>query len=467
MRGPIMFFAAFALAGLAATDAGAQGAGAPSAGGVQLPPITRTTLKNGLTVLVMPSKRLPLVDMRLVARAGAVNDPKGKEGVARLTAELLTQGAGERDAQQIAEAIDFVGGSLGASAGAEQLVVTCEVLKKDLALGLELFSDVIVHPAFPEEEFARKKDEALGAIASGNDDPGTVADRAMLPFVMGDHPLGHPALGWQETVEGLTRDDVLAFHRDRITPDRAILAVVGDVDPKAVGQAIEKAFGKWKKAGGKQAEMYAPLARTGGRTVRIIEKPEVTQTQVRMLCPAVARNHPDYYPIVVANTILGGGFTSRLIDEIRVNQGLTYSISSRFDMFRNAGVFRISTFTKNEQIRKIVDETLGVLSKLQNEGPTPEEVDKARRYITGQFPLGLQAPDALAAQIANVEFFELPPDYLSTFTAKVNAVTEEDVRRAIKSYVCVDDLRILVVSNPEVAKAALEGLGPIDVQAIR
>jgi len=243
--------------------------------------------------------------------------------------------------------------------------------------------------------------------------------------------------------------------------------VVGDVDPKAVVQAIEKAFGKWKKGGGKQTDAYPPIARAGGRAVRIVEKPEVTQTQVRMVCPAVARNHPDYYPIVVANTILGGGFTSRLIDEIRVNQGLTYSISSRFDMYRNAGVFRISTFTKNEQIRKIVDETLGVLSKLQNEGPTPEEVDKARRYITGQFPLGLQAPDALAAQIANVEFFELPPDYLSSFTARINAVTEEDVRRAVKSYVCVDDLKILVVSNPEVAKAALEGLGPIDVQAIR
>lgn len=467
MRGAMMVFAVFALAGLGATDAGAQGGAAPASGRVQLPPITRTTLKNGLTVLVMPSRRLPLVDMRLVARAGAVNDPKGKEGLARLTSELLTQGAGERDAQQIAEAIDFVGGSLGAVAASEQVVVMCEVLKKDFDLGLEMFRDVIVHPTFPEEEFARKKEEALGAIAAGMDDPGTVADRAMLPFVMGDSPLGHPAIGWQESVASLTRDDVVDYHKARITPDRSILAVVGDVDPKAVVQAIEKSFGKWKKAGGKATAAYGAIARTGGRTVRIIDKPEVTQTQVRMVCPAVARNHPDYYPILVANTILGGGFTSRLIDEIRVNQGLTYSISSRFDMYRNAGIFRISTFTKNETIRKIVDETLAVLAKLQTEGPSPEEVAKARRYITGQFPLGLQAPDALAAQIANVEFFELPSDYLETFTARINAVTEDDVRRAITSYMCVDDLKILVVSNPEVARAALEGLGPIDVQAIR
>lgn len=454
------------LAPAARAQGGTASTGAATTGRVHLPPVTRTTLKNGLTVLMMPSQRLPLVDFRLVVNAGSAQDPAGKEGLASLTSDLLTQGAGSRDAQRIAEDIEFVGGALAASAGSEQVVVTCEVLQKDFAIGLELFSDVIVRPTFPAEEFARKKDEASGAIAAGKDDPGTVADRAMLPFLMGTHPLGHPPIGWEQSVAGLTRDDVLAYHRDRITPDRAILAVVGDVDPKAALAAIEKAFKDWKKSGDKGSPAYGPLARTGGRALRIIRKPEVTQTQVRMACAAVPRNHPDFYPITVANTILGAGFTSRLVDELRVNQGLTYSIGSRFDMYKNTGTFRISTFTKNETIRKLIDETIGVVRTLQDKGPKPEEVDKAKNYITGQFPLGLQAPDALAAQIANVEFFGLPQDYLEGFAARINAVTEEDVRRAIKAYMCVDDLKILVVSNPEIARPALEGLGPVEEQEI-
>jgi zinc protease len=454
--------------GMAGMPGGARAQTAAPARRVQLPPVTRVTLDNGLVVLLMPNRRVPLVDFRLVANAGAVNDPAGKEGLASLTADLLTQGAGKRDAQQIAEEIEFVGGALGASAGAEQLVVTCEVLQKDFAIGLELFSDVIVRPTFPAAEFDRKKAEASGAIAAGKDDPATVADRALPAFVMGDHPLGHPALGWEATVAGLARDDVVAYHKSRIVPERSILAVVGDIDPKAALAAIEKAFKAWPKTGERAATTYEPLARGEGRRIRIIDKPEVTQTQVRFACPAVPRNHPDYYAIVVANTILGAGFTSRLVDEIRVNQGLTYSIHSRFDMYRLTGTFVVSSFTKNETIRKMVDEVLNVVRRIQQEGPTDDEVEKAKRYLTGQFPLGLQAPDALAAQIANVEFFGLPQDYLAGFAGRIEAVTPDDVRRASKSHVCADELKILLVSNPEVARTALAGLdGTIDVQEIR
>src|SRR5262245_19037324 len=177
------------------------------AGTLQLPPVTRLTVGNGLAVVIMPTPRLPLVDFRLLVRAGSVNDPAGKEGLASLTADLLTQGAGGRNAQQIAEDIAFVGGSLEASAGTEQLVVTCEVLKKDFDVGLELLRDVTVHPTFPAEEFARQQDEALGEIASQHDDPETVANLELGSFLLGSSPLAHPAIGWQKSVAALTRDD--------------------------------------------------------------------------------------------------------------------------------------------------------------------------------------------------------------------------------------------------------------------
>jgi zinc protease len=433
---------------------------------VKLPAYERTVLKNGLIVFVMPTARLPLVDFRLVARAGATNDPPGKEGLANLTAELLTQGAGERTAKQFAEDIAFVGGTLESSSGAEQTVLTCEVLRRNFDLGLELLRDAAVRPTFPAAELDRKREEALGEIASDRDDPSTVADHELLPFLMGKSPLGHAPVGHVASVKAITRDDVVAFHQQEITPDNAILAVVGDVDAKATLAAIETAFKDWKPSGKEHRVPYEPLARTGGRAVRIVSKPEVTQTQIRMACPGVPRNHPDYFPITVANTILGGGFTSRLVNEVRVVQGLTYGIGSGFRMYRNTGTFDVTTFTRNEQLRRCIDATLGVMKTLIEQGPGEDELAKAKRYLTGQFPLGLQAPDQLADQLVAIEFYGLDPKYVENYDANVNGVTMTDCRRALKSYFCTDDLRILVVSNPDSAKKALDGLGPIDVKEI-
>ncbi len=443
---------------------------APAAAGaapVRLPAPTRVTLDDGLTVLVLPSRRLPLVDFLLEVKTGSTDDPPGKEGLADLTAELLTQGAGPRSAHEIAEAIAFVGGTLDASAGPERVRISCEVLKKDFATGLELLRDVTTRPTFPADEFARKQGEALGDIATATDDPGEIAERELLPFLLGTHPLAHPVNGWAASVKALTRADVVDFHRRHFTPDQALLAVVGDVDPKAVIAALTTAFADWKAADEPRAPGYPPIAGAARREVLLIPRPEATQSQIRFACPSVARSHPDYFPILVTNTILGGGFTSRLVNEIRVAQGLTYSIDSEFRMQKNAGEYVIGTFTKNETLRKTIDATIAVVQKLKADGPTPEELDKAHQYLAGQYPLGLQSPDDLASRMLDVEFYGLPPDWLNTFTDRVNAVTLADCRRVLKSYFCTDDLKILVVTNPEVGKPALAGLGPLTTRSAR
>jgi zinc protease len=430
-------------------------------------PTTRTKLANGLNVIVVPTSRLPLVDFRLVARAGSVNDPAGKEGLASLTADLLTQGAGKRTAKQLADDIEFVGGSLNAFPGTEQMVVTCEVLKKDVPLGLELFRDVIVSPTFTQEDFDRKKDEALGQIASDKSEPSVIADNAMARWFWNDSPLGHPPIGWESSVRSLTREDVVRFHNGFLTPERSVLVVVGDVDAAALVASLKTAFAAWKPAGPPPTtDPYGPAAAIQGRSVRVINKPEATQTQIRMMCPSIPRNHPDWYALQVANTICGDGFTSRLVNSIRVEQGLTYSIASQFQQRRAAGAFRISTFTRNDQLRKCVDATLAVVKKLVDEGPTDAEMDKARNYLKGQYPLGLQAPDDLAGEIANLEFFGLPQDFIATYPQKIGAVTMADVKRVLKSYFCTEDLKILVVSNGDLAKKALDGVGALETKEI-
>jgi zinc protease len=451
---------------LAAALIAAPGLAGSPAGAAPAPP-TRAKLANGLNVIVVPTTRLPLVDFRLVARAGSVNDPAGKEGLASLTADLLTQGAGKRTAKQLADDIEFVGGSLSASPGTEQMVVTCEVLKKDLALGLELFRDVIVSPTFSKDDFDRKKEEALGQIASDKSEPSVIADNAMSRWFWPDSPLGHPPIGWESSVKSLTRDDVVKFHHGYLTPERSVLVIVGDVDAAAIVASLKTAFAQWKPAGpAPTTDPYGPAAAIQGRTVRIVNKPEATQTQIRMMCPSVPRNHPDWYALQVANTICGAGFTSRLVNSIRVEQGLTYSISSQFQQRRAAGAFRISTFTRNDQLRKCVDATLAEVKKLVDGGPTDAEFDKARNYLKGQYPLGLQAPDDLAGEIANVEFFNLPQDFIATYPEKIGAVTMADVKRVLKTYFCTEDLKILVVSNGETAKLALDGVGALELKEI-
>lgn len=436
-----------------------------SAAPVQLPPSTKTTLSNGLTVFVMPVKRLPLVHFRLVARAGAASDPGGKEGLASLTADLLTQGAAKRNAQQIAEDIAFVGGELAAGAGMEQLSVRCEVLTKDFATGLELFHDVIVRPTFPAEDFDRKKEEALGAIESEKDDPATVADHELLPFLMGKSTLAHPPIGWAKSVEAITLEDVVAFHRDFIRPDGAILAVVGDVDAKKTVDALKKAFDDWKKPASPLTPPDETL-RITGREVMIVNKPGATQTTLRFAGPGLRRDHPDYYAVLVANTILGSGFTSRLMDEIRVSQGLTYSIRSNFAMYHDSGTFGIRTSTKNETIRKTIDETLRVMDTLREQGPKDEELAKAKSYLTGLFPLALQPLGGLAGQLTEIEMYRLDPKYVETYADKINAVTMEECRRVLKSYFTTKDLKILLVTEGDVGKAAVDGLGPVTVKEL-
>ncbi|MEQ1832077.1 MAG: pitrilysin family protein [Candidatus Eisenbacteria bacterium] len=427
----------------------------------------RSTLPNGLQVVVVPTSRLPLVDFRLVARAGSVYDPAGREGLARLTSELLTQGAGKRTAQQLADDIEFVGGSLEANSGAEQFVVSGEVLQKDLALGLELFRDVIVSPTFPAEDFERKKAETLGQIASDKSEPSVIAENAMTRWFWGDSPLAHPAVGYDKSLEALTREDVVRFHREHLTPERSVLVVVGDVNAAAFMATLKTAFAGWKKSGvAPGADPYGPAAALRGRQVRIVNKPEATQTQIRMMCPSVPRNHPDWYAIQVANTICGAGFTSRLVNSIRVEKGLTYSIGSGFRQNRSAGAFRITTFTKNETLREIVDAVLAEVQKLVDEGPTDAEYDKSRNFLKGQFPLGLQSPDDLAGEIANAEFFNLPQDFIASYPQHVGAVTKDDVKRVLKSYFCTQDLKILVVTNGELAKKALDGVGALEVKEI-
>ena len=448
-------------AALMLTVAGTATMAAP----LSLPPRTRRVLNNGMTVIVVPTKRVPLVALRLVMRAGSEDDPVGKEGLANLTASLLTQGAGSRSADRVADDIAFVGGRLEARAQRQHITVACEVLSRDLDLALELVRDVTLAPAFSMAEVTRKREQIVGQIVSVRDDPGRVAERLLPVVVLGESPLSHPVAGFEESVAELSRDDVTAFHHRHVRPERAYLVIVGDVDVARVMRRVARTFEGWRGTPTDLGSLRAATEPPYSTRVVVVARPQTTQVQVRFGAPSVARDDPDRAALDVANAILGGGFTSRLVDELRTVRGLTYTVFSTFLGMRGAGLFEISSFTKNATLREAVDLILAVTRRLVAEGPTEEEVEKARRYLTGQFPLELQAPGDLADRLSDVELYGLPADELESYVDRVNGVTRDQCRKALAAHVKVDELRLVVVGDPAVVRPALAGLGEMEVAA--
>jgi len=433
-----------------------------SASEIKLPPYQKFSLGTGLTLLVMENKKLPLVNFRLILKAGSVYDPPGKEGLASLTAALIRKGTKTKSFEQISEQIEFVGGSLNSGASADYAFISGEFLSKDIDLALNLLSDILLNPAFSQQEFEREKGLTLAGLQQEKDDPSTIATKAFYQFLFENNPYSHPVDGTEASVKKITRADVLAFYKNYFSPQNSILTLVGDFSTPTVKQKIEKTLAGWQKSNTNLAKLPAPT-KFKGRKLLIVEKPDVTQTQIRIGNVSVPRNNPDYFPLIVANTILGGGFTSRLMNELRVNQGLTYGVSSRFNMFKETGAYLISTFTKNQTTRKIIDLALAEVKKFREKGVTQKELQGAKNYLKGLFPLRLETPEALASQISDIEFYNLDPKFVDTYIQKIGAVTLDDIKRVTNKYFDYEDVVLVVVTNPKETQKDLEGLGKIEM----
>jgi len=429
---------------------------------VNIPPYSIVTLPNGLKVLIMEWHRLPLVEFRLTTRGGSSHDPAGKEGLASITAALLRQGTEHRSAKEISDAIDFVGGVLSTAADLDYFSVSCEVLTKDLKTGLELFSDVVLHPTFPDSELQRERAQRLAEIEGYKEDPRTIAGIAFNRAVFGKHPYAHPAIGNRSSLQSITRDDVTRFYRETFLPNESILTVVGDVQADEMLRQLTAIFGSWEKRSPQTVSLKAP-EEIHGRQVVLVDKPDVTQTQIRIGNIGIARNNPDYFPIIVANSILGNGFTSRLVEEIRVKRSLTYGVVSNFSANLVNGLYSIATFTKNATTREVIDLALEEVKKFRDSGATEAELEKAQNYLAGGFARSLQSPAVLAAQISMVEFYGLPRNYLNTYIENLKRVTLSDVQRIAKKYFLYDDLVILVVTPAKQTESSLATLGPVKV----
>ena len=436
---------------------------------LRLPPITRATFDNGLRVLIAEYHELPLVEFHLIVGAGAAEDPPGKGGLAALTAGTLTRGTGKLSADELARAIESLGGRITATPGTDGTIVTAEFLSQDFAAGLDLLRQVLLDPAFARDEVRRRRDEQAAGIVAALEDASAIADECFAGFLYGSHPYGRPIEGLSTTVPKLGRGDVADFYERWYRPNDTILVLVGDVAAPEATVRLREAFGAWRPRPDALAVRAAPPARLTARRVLLVDKPDATQTQIRLGNVAIARNDPAYIPAVVANTILGGGFTSQLIEELRIKRSLTYSAWSTFAARLTGGDFRLGTFTKTPTTAETLALALSVEGEFRSHAPARERLAKAKTYLRGQFPLRIESPDALAARLGEAEFNGLGPEELATYRARVAAVTPEQAAAvAGKLMPPPEAVAIVVVGKAaEIHDALASRFGPLETMAAR
>ncbi len=413
---------------------------------------TRTVLDNDATLLVAERPGLPMVVLSMILTTGAAVDPQGKQGLANLTAELLTRGTTSYSAQALAEELDFLGTSLSVQAGNDATTIRMTTLTKNLDRSFALLAEVVLSPTFPQDEFERIRKEIAGRLHSNQEDPGWVAGKAFREHLYPQQPYGRLISGQAETLARITPADIKQFHATYYRPNNAIIAVAGEIAQDQIGSLLTSHFAGWKAADLPDFSWPDP---PGRKAQQVNLNKEVTQANIMIGHSGIARSHPDYYAVLIMNHILGGGgFGSRLMDRIREEQGYAYSVGSYFSARKHPGPFTVALQTKNESAQQAIDETLAVIRHFREEGATEEEVEAAKAYLINSFPLRLISNTDVAGMLPVLEFYELGLDYPDRYPDLIGSVTLEQVRAAAKHHLHPDQFLQVVVADLE--KAGLE-----------
>jgi zinc protease len=392
----------------------------------------RETLPNGAVLLVAERPAIPIVVVRVSMAGGAVRDPADGVGLANLTAELVTRGTAHRSGPELDRAIEFVGGGLDAGAGRDGVTVTLSVLKKDLSLGLDLLAEVLREPTFPADEMARKVADIQAALRRAEQNPDTVAGRAIGPLMFPGHPYGRPAAGTVESVGKLTRDQVVAFHRLYYRPDGASFVVVGDVTTAEIRQALLQRLGGWIAPATRLSAVARPAIDVPAQSRTITR--DLTQTTVLLGRPSIRQDDPDYFPLAVATYVLGGGSASRLYTKVREERGLAYSVYAGAQPGRYGASYIVSLQSRTDAVAEAVRLTREEMARMGREPIAPAELELAKSFLIGSFPLRLDTSGKLAGFLGAVEDNGLGLDYPERYKEQIGRVTVADVQRVSAKY---------------------------------
>jgi zinc protease len=431
---------------------------------VDFPPYEIKTLPNGLQVLVVLHHEQPSVSFRLLIRAGAMQEPADKPGVASFVASLLNQGTAGKSAQEIANLIESAGGIIGVGSGNELSYVNGAVIKDQTDLVLGLANQMVQHPAFSQEEIERQRSQAVSALKVGYDDPEYLANLVFDRLVFGFHPYGRPNEGTPESIARITRDDLVAYHSAWFVPNNALLAIVGDLTADEAFAAATRAFGSWQRKDPPVVKVTDPPPPTA--RVVIVDRPGSAQTEIRVGHISVPRTHPDFVSLDLAIRILGGEGANRLFGVLRSDRGLTYGASAAFHTYKQSGDIVAETDTRSsatgESLRLIVDE----FARLQREQVSPAELSGAQDFLTGNFPLTIETPSAIAQQVLAHLFYGLDLSEIESYRDRVMHVTPGDIQRVSRQFLKPTQLSIVLVGDASVFADQLKSLGFPTVERI-
>lgn len=432
-----------------------------------VPPVVERRLANGLRLLIVEHHELPLVDALLVVRSGAETDPPARLGLATLTASLLDEGAAGRDALAIADQAAYLGIVLGTGSGWDMSTVSLHAPTARLDSALALFADVALRPTFPAKDLERLRQDRLTQLIQLRDRGPAIADRVFPAVVYGgEHPYGRPLAGTEATTKAITRADIQRFYDSVYRPNNATLIVVGDVGVDDVVRRAERLFGAWEARPVTAVRLEAAQAASATR-VTVVDKPGAAQSSVRIGTVGVARSTPDYFPLLVMNTILGGSFTSRLNQNLRETHGYTYGARSGFDMRSAAGPFTASAEVVAAKTDSALIEFFNELRAIRDTVPSTE-LEKAKSFLQLRLPSAFETTGDIAGQLVPIALYGLPLDYYSGYSQRIGAVSQADVQRVARRYVDPAHISVVIVGDRASIEAPLRAanVAPIVDQPI-
>ena len=425
---------------------------------LSFPAYSEQKLKNGLELVVVEHHEQPVATIYLAVRAGSVLDPEGKSSLASYTGALLNKGTKGKDSKQLAEWIESVGGNFSASTEADATILNISILSEYLPTAYEFLADVVLNPTFPQDELEEERKRAVTGIEFEKSDPDAMADRHFDAVVYGSHPYAiHPT---KESVEGVSRDDVVAFHKKNFVANNAMLFVVGDVSAKQVKKDAEKYFGKWA-AGTPDKPKYTAAPERTARNIALYHRPGSVQTNIQVGQLGLRPTDPDWPAVQVANRVLGGGSTGRLFMTLREKHGWTYGAYSSWSKPVDVGAFSASANCRTEVSDSALTEMLAQIDRIVKEPVSDTDLSSAKSYIVGNFPTTIETPSQIAAQIGQVKLLGLDKSYLENYRKEVAKVTTADVQRVMKSHLHPDKLAVVLVGDAVAIKEKVEPIASV------
>ncbi|MEQ1664503.1 MAG: pitrilysin family protein [Bdellovibrionales bacterium] len=420
------------------------------------------TLSNGLKVLIVENKNLPVVQVGLLIRTGASSDPISKSGLASLTTDLLDQGTKLKTSEQLADEFGNLGTSFNGSVNADFIYLSTKGLSKNQNELLKLFFEVVTQPAFSPAEVNRMSQQNIADIQRAYDQPPYLASRFFAQMLFSSHPYGRPSEGTVRDIKGIRQSEITQLYSKYFRPNNSLLVFVGDIAPDFKNTIIELTK-DWKPEPIKEIDL-GNRNQLSGQRIMLVNREDLKQAEVRMGHYGIQRKIEDYQTLKVAETILSSGFTSRLMNEIRVKRGLTYGINTNFDAKKDVGSFSVTTNTRFEKVGETVGETLKVIRAFYDKGVSEDELSMAKGFLRGAFPRGFETPEQLAQTLVALRFFEIDDSYLTNYLENLEKIKVSDVNEVIKKYYHPDQMQILVYAPKEKVIDQLRPLGAIELK---